>query len=230
MHMTLKSLALPQKLEQALAATQWEHRDVLVGCLRDRHQLSISLRHRFYHMPIGRLEGSAEDVRYIAIYQSQTLFGTKGGIRYFGKVKSCETVERRQITQIPRDSDELYYRFSVERWQKLRKRVVSKELPFTHIRTTQFLLHNSTEIPELFLENERQFRLYRGLKKLFGRGLRKNSAGYRFEDSALALKDGDLCILQNGVWQPSYMLENYLDSPYTVFCHVLEQLPQPEQP
>ena len=222
-----KPAVLPPKLERTLAQADWNCRDVLVGCLRDRHQLRVCLRHRFYHMPVGRMEGNAEEVRYIAIYQSQTLFGPKSGIRYFGKVLSCEIVERKEIKQIPKDSDELYYRIQVERWQKLRRRVMSKELPFTHIRTTQFLLHHSQEIPELFLEDERQFRLYRALKKLLGRP-RIRTAGFRFDEDAVVFKGGEVGTVQQGTFKPSYLLEHYADSPYAVFRHILSQLTDPK--
>lgn len=220
-----KPAVLSKRLEQALLRADWDKRDVLVGCLRDRHQLRVCLRHRFYHMPADRLEGDPQNVRWVAIYQSQTLFGARGGVRYFGRVTACETVARRDIIQIPRDSDTLYYRFSVSAWKSLPKKITSKELPFTHLRTTEFLLRHGTEIPELVLEDERQFRLYRALKKLLGRPKARNSrAGFRFEDAAVTLVKGEVCTLRAGKLQPSYLLENYADFPYTVFRHILSQL------
>jgi hypothetical protein len=159
----------------------------------------------------------------VAIYQSQTLFGTRGGVRYFGRVTGCETLPRHDITQIPRDSDTPYCRFFVERWHRLPRKIASKELAVTHIRTTEFLLRHGTEIPELFLEDENQFRFYRALKKLLGRP-RIRTAGFRFGKSAVVLKEGEVCTLTEGELKPSYLLENYMDSPYAVFRYVYDQL------
>ncbi len=219
----LKPAVLPQKLEQALTDARWE-RDALVGCLRDRYQLRSCLRHSFYHMPADRLEGDPQSIKWVAIYQSRTLFGRWAGVRYFGRVTECEILPRSQIAQIPRDSDTPYYVFYVSRWQKLRRKIVSKELPMTHMCTTELLLHNSTEIPELMLEDERQLRLYHALKKLLRRP-RRRTAGFLFENSAVVVKRGEVCTLVDGEMKPSYLQEHYADAPYAVFSHILSQLP-----
>lgn len=215
--------SLPERLEQDLLGAKWEKRDVLVGCLRDRKQLDICLRHGFYHMPAHRLEGESSEVRYVAIYQSQNLFGGRAGVRYYGRVTGCETVVRKEITQIPRDSDELYLRFAVDRWRKLPRTVTTKELPVTHMRTTAFLLHHSTEVPELFLEDGRQFRLYRAMKKLLARP-RIRIAGFRFGDRAVVLKKGEICILRDGEAHATYLQEHYKETPHAVFTSILQHL------
>lgn len=218
-----KPAVLPKGLEDALPEADWLRRDVLVGCLRDRGQLRVSLRHRFYHMPAGRFEGDPTEIRFVAIYQSQSLFGRWGGVRYYGRVTCCETVMRKEIAQIPRDSDDLYLRFTVDRWQKLPRKIACKEIPLTHMRTTEFLLRRSRQSPELFLEDERQLRLYHGLKKLLGRP-RVRMAGFRFEDNAVVLKNGEICTLHDGRLVPSYLREHYVETPFLVFRHILNKL------
>lgn len=224
----LKQAALSEQLEKALSQADWTNRNVLVGCLRDRQQLRVCLRHGFYHMPADRVEEDVGGVKWIAIYQSRTLFGNRGGIRYYGRVTDCKLVPRSEIREIPRDSDTPYYRFAVPRWIKLSGKVVSKELPFTHMLTTEFLLKNSRETPELFLEDEQQFRLYRALRKLLSRP-RFRTAGFRFGDGVVVLKRGEICTLQNGELHPSYIQENFADLPYTVFSHILLELSGSEQ-
>lgn len=219
---------LPKGFEAALLSARWQ-RDVLVGCLRDRGQLRISLRHRFYHMPASRFEGDPTEIRFVAIYQSQSLFGRWGGVRYYGRVTGCETVLRKEITQIPRDSDDLYLRFAVDRWQKLPRKIACKEIPLTHMRTTQFLLLSSRQTPELYLEDERQFRLYHGLKKLLGCP-RIRTSGFRFEDSAVVLKSGEICTLQDGKLIPTYLREHFVETPFLVFRHILNKISQKERP
>lgn len=218
-----KPPVLPKALEAALPEADWSVRDVLVGCLRDRGQLRISLRHRFYHMPADRFEGDPGEIRFVAIYQSQTLFGRWGGVRWFGRVTGWEAVTRKQITQIPRDSDDLYYRFTVDRWQKLPRKIACKEIPLTHMRTTEFLLRHSRQTPELFLEDARQFRLYHGLRKLLARP-RIRTAGFRFEDAAVVLKGGEICTLRDGKLIPSYLREHFTETPFLIFRHILSQL------
>lgn len=222
----LKPFVLPEKLEQALSAAQWENRNVLVGCLRDRQQLRACLCYGFYHAPADRLE-DVSGIQWIAIYQSRALFGSRGGIRYYGPVTECKLLPRSQIREIPRDSDTPYYRFTVARWYRLPRKIVSKELPITHARTTEFLLKNSRETPELFLEDACQFRLYAGLRKLLSRR-RIRTAGFRLDDGAVVLKQGELCTLQNGVLRPSYVQENFKEFPYTVFSHILLELSSPQ--
>ena len=218
-----KMPTLPKRLQEELSRADWSDRSVLVGCLRDRQQLRICLRHKFYHMPADRLEGDPESVRWVAIYQSQTLFGNRGGVRYFGRVTGVEALARQDIKQIPRDSDTPYYRFSVARWQKLPRKIASKELPITHLRTSEFLLRHSRQIPELLLEDEYQFRLYHAIKKLLGCP-RIRTAGFRFGEAAVVFKGGEVCTLKQGECKPSYLLENYADFPHTVFRHILSEL------
>lgn len=218
----LRQAALPERLEQALTQADWS-RNVLVGCLRDKHQLRTCLRHGFYHMPEERLEGDAQSIQWVAIYQSRSLFGGRGGVRYFGRVTDCKLLPRNQIAQIPRDSDTPYYVFTVQCWQKRRRKIACKELPFTHLRTTEFLLRNSRETPELFLEDAHQFRLYYALRKLLSRR-RFKTAGFRLGGSAVVLKKGELCTLRDGTLHPSYVQENFAEVPYTVFSHILLEL------
>ena len=213
---------LPKGLEESVKAADWQ-RDVLVGCLRERSQLRVSLRHRFYHMPLSRFDGDPEEIRYVAIYQSQSLFGRWGGVRWFGRVIDCRTLLRREISQIPRDSDDLYLRFTVDRWQKLPRKIACKEIPLNHLRTTQFLLHSSREVPELYLEDERQFRLYWGLKKLLGRP-RLKTGGFCFGEAAVVLEKGEICTLRDGVLCPSYLQGQFAEMPFSVFQHILQEL------
>lgn len=215
-HAKLKPLAIDPP------EVSWQ-KDVLVGCLRERPQLRVCLRRRFYHMPAERLEGDPDDIQWVAIYQSQTLFGIRAGVRWYGRVTDCKLVSRSEITQIPRDSDTPYYLFSVARWEKLPKKIVSKEIPITHIRTTEFLLKNSRQTPELMLEDGRQYCLFHGLKNLLRRP-RLRTAGFYFGDSAVVLRRGEICVLRAGRLQPTYLREHYLETPYEVFSHILSKL------
>lgn len=145
---------LPRGIEEKLAKVDWSVRDVLVGSLRDREQLKIALEHNFYHVPARQLGEDDLPVRYVAIYQSRNIFGTEAGVRYYGEVTKVIPVRRNEITEIPKNSTEPYYRLEVKEWKQLDCAIEPKE--FAHISrfTNLFLLEHSTEYPELFLRSE----------------------------------------------------------------------------
>ena len=89
-----------EKLEAKLKAVDWAVRDVLVGTMRSPQQLDICWKHCFYYIPAERLQDSDFPVRYVALYQSQYVFGAQAGVRYYGEVMKCSAVRRRAITAV----------------------------------------------------------------------------------------------------------------------------------
>ena len=73
-----------EKLEAKLKAVDWAVRDVLVGTMRSLQQLDICRKDCFYYIPAERLQDSDFPVRYVALYQSQYVFGAQAGVRYYG--------------------------------------------------------------------------------------------------------------------------------------------------
>lgn len=146
-----------------LSHIYWKNRDVLVGALRSPEQLDVSLLYNFYHVPAVLIPDSDFPIRYVAIYQSQTKFGPLAGIRYYGEVVHREKLPRYQITALPKDSNEIYYRFTVAHWQQLPIPVLPKELGFTTLLTSFYLLTHSAEVPELLIHSEKEYRLYTAL-------------------------------------------------------------------
>lgn len=97
--------------------------DTLIGSLRNKQQLDICLKERFYHLPQGKMPGNLDDVYFVGIYLSNRLFGASAGIKYVGKVKKITLVPRSQIKEIPQKSDELYFRIDVDSWKILKTAV-----------------------------------------------------------------------------------------------------------
>ena len=95
-----KEAKLPKRLDKAIGGASWQTPDVLVGALRNRYQLDVCLECDFYHMPATSID--PKTVRYVAMYQSITLFGRKSGIHWYGKVAEFEKVRRYEIDEIPR--------------------------------------------------------------------------------------------------------------------------------
>ena len=95
-----------EKLEAKLKAVDWAVRDVLVGTMRSLQQLDICRKDCFYYIPAERLQDSDLPVRYVALYQSQYVFGAQAGVRYYGEVTKCSAVRRSAITEVsPRRGD-----------------------------------------------------------------------------------------------------------------------------
>ena len=136
-------------------------RDVLVGTLRNRLQLETCVENKFYHIPASRLSQNDFPIRFVAIYQSNHKFGPDAGISIYGKVSRCSLVPRYKITEIPKNSREMYYRFDIEEWKTLPVPIASKERDFVNIMTTRYLLENSREVPELMLSSQEELALYR---------------------------------------------------------------------
>ncbi len=138
---------------------------VLIGTLRNVAQLDTCLRFNFYHIPTARLTTKPSEIKYIAIYQSRSLFGDESGIRYFGKVRNCRLTPRNKIPEIPSESAKLYYRFEIEEWNRLENTILPCDGISPRATTTPFLLRNSRDTFELSLLSEEEFHIYRKIRE-----------------------------------------------------------------
>ncbi|MCX7569190.1 restriction endonuclease-like protein [Tumebacillus sp. DT12] len=141
--------------------------DVLIGSVRSREQLAVSLERNFYHMPLKNVtkqEGLTE-LRRIGIYQHRDAFGKDAGIRYTGRIKSWTVVPRSLITEIPARSGTeslLYVRFEIEAWEE-RSRVI---VPGGHgvqrcLLTSSYLLDRAGQVAELRLSEDAHVAIWR---------------------------------------------------------------------
>ena len=211
---------LPKGIEKKLAKVDWNKRDVLVGSLRNRAQLGVCLQHKFYHVPASRIPDDKLPIRHIAIYQSKSIFGQEGGIRYYGEVTKCIPVLRRDIKEIQKNSDERYYRFEVKEWKELSKPIMPKEIPFAHLFTNLFLLEHSAETPELTLRSEQEFRFYSELKRaLHHAEINDESAetGFLFDDAMIVFENGKINVYQDKRITASYSVDDFSRKPGAVF-------------
>lgn len=175
---------------------------------------------KFYHIPVKELRESNLPVRTVALYQSKNLFGAKAGIRYYGDVVSCTKVLRKDITEIPRDSNELYYRLEIKEWKKLQKPIKPKELGFVKLLTNRFLLEHSSEIPELNLRTEEEYRLYYELKRALNNTEINDSNSdirFQYENAIVAFEDGNINIYKNNKLIEQKTVESFSRSPNAVF-------------
>lgn len=176
------------KISSENNSTEWSNKDVLVGALKNRKQLDVCLKYKFYHVPVESLSLININVNYIAIYQSKRLFGDFSGIRYWGKVVKCELVYRHEIKEIPSESDKKYYRFTVDKWQTLYPPIESDGSGTVFCFTNLMMLLNAGSVNELYFADEDEFKLYNAIRRGIIEEL--DNVAYRYKDSILTLKDG----------------------------------------
>lgn len=211
---------LPRGIEEKLAKTDWSVRDVLIGALSSREQLNVCLDNKFYHIPVSKISESSLPIRYIAIYQSKNLFGTEAGIGYYGEVTKCIPVRRRDIREIPKNSNEMYYRFEVKSWKRLSKMILSKEIRKINFCTNLFLLEHSSEMPELLLRSEEEYRLYTELKRSVNDTSINDDdkeTGFKFNNALVVFEGGKILVYKNREILAVYDVKDFTRSPNAVF-------------
>lgn len=187
---------LPKGIESKLKKVDWNRRDVLVGAVRSQEQLEACMEHQFYYVPVRALAQENLPIHEVALYQSKGLFGREAGIEYYGEVLSVEKVKRSEITEIPRDSGELYYRLNIHKWVSLGRRIEAKEYGIRSFAfTNHFLLKHSTSVPELFLKTEGEYRFLTELKRKAGDAALINddqATGFSFGEYRVIFEDGEI--------------------------------------
>ena len=221
--------SLPVGIEEKLAKVDWSTRDVLVGTLSSREQLSVCLQFKFYHIPCKQIRNTDLPIHTIALYQSKKKkFGADSGIRYYGEVTRCSIVPRNQITELPKDSKELYYRFEIKFWKTLPKPIAAKEIRIvSHLLTNRFLLEHSNEASELKLRSESEFRLYNELKRALNSteiNEEETEIGFSYKDSLILFEDGMINVYKQNRIVCQYSIESFSRSPNGVFRQLKAEL------
>ena len=197
---TICMILPPDSKQDAETSVIWPENNVAVGTLRNREQLEICLKHRFYHVPSERIENPAK-IKYIAIYQSKNLFGKYAGIRYYGEVTELRRVKRCEIAEIPSKSQNIYYRFEIKEWKTLPKIIKADSSGAIIGITNIFLLLNARTVFELYLKKDEYF-LYRSIC---------DAINNDDEGKLIPYKDTVISVQKNAV-----ILYKY-DSPYDKF-------------
>lgn len=157
-------VSLPDELLCELRQCDFSEYDTLVGAMRSPRQLGASLKRKFYHIPAFYVE-EYPIPKYIALYQSQRMFGDEvSGIKYYGEVRKCTLMRRSKIREIPKDSSELYYKFKVKGWKRLETPASAGEIGFVRLFTNIFLLQNVDDVSALTISSAYEFRLYKLLR------------------------------------------------------------------
>lgn len=161
---------MPKGIETRLAKVEWEKRDVLVGSLSSKDQLDVVLKQNYYYAPVKSMPIEKHQANYVALYQSQRLYGKEAGILYYGEIISTEIKPRKSINNLPgrTNPNELCYFFEVNGWKTLDARIeFEEEWVYKPRYTNLFLLKNCHKTFELFnIRTEEDFRLVSELRRI----------------------------------------------------------------
>ena len=216
---SVKEVTLEQELMDGLERVSFCEYDTLVGSFRSPRQFGICLKRKFYHIPAKYIE-EYPIPKYIAIYQSERMFGRElSGIKYYGEVKKCTPIRRSRISEIPKGSNELYYKFKVKQWNRLNTPIAAKEIGFIRLFTSFFLLQNAQEVPDLTVSDRAEFVLMR-LLRLASNALSEDKqlifSAFIFEDNEVILTAESIFLCKDGGVIKRYRHSNFLNTPSTV--------------
>ncbi len=185
--------------EEYLKEEYFNNRNVLVGSLKSKEQLEVNLNKKFYHIPKKSINLGIHSIEYVALVQSKKEFGHEAGVYYYGKINEIKILKRSEITDIPKLSEEIYYRFEIEEWKKLDRKIkVEGQSIRNIIYTSKYLLENSLTITELFIKSKDEFRLWKELKRLSDDGATKvtnkegNISGISISGIDIIVKDDEI--------------------------------------
>lgn len=148
---------------------KFKHKNVMVVNVKDKNHFNQYKENLFYHIPIAVLSKLRPEIKYLAFYQAKSTFGEDGGIRYYGKIKSCREYLREECTELKvragKEKD-IYLRIDLEDLKEVNKiepiqfgtRLISY--------TTMYLLKNSENTQELKIGSSLELEVYKIMKKI----------------------------------------------------------------
>lgn len=221
---------LPRGIETKLAKVDWSVRDVLIGTMRDKKQFEVCLHEHFYYIPADKIGDDKFPIHYVALYQSKNIFGTEAGVRVYGEVTKCACVQRKDITEIPArlgTERRLYYRFEIKKWMYLESPILPKEMRFVKSFTNLFLLESSTEMPELWIRSEEEYRLYYELKRSVRNiAISENSedVGFNFNNCSIIFDNQTIRLRGKNGTTKNYSISEFMKRPNAVFRQIKKDI------
>ncbi len=148
----------------------WSLYDVLVGSFGSKEQFRDNLVRNYYYVPAKHINSVKSPITYVALYQSNKLFGDDSGIRYYGRITESKLVKRKDI-DFPvhlNNGEELYYIFSIEEWKMLPRTIsVKYEYVSAPKFTNMFLLTHCADSYELFnVGTQKEYQLLLSLNNM----------------------------------------------------------------
>ncbi|MGV8984550.1 MAG: hypothetical protein ACOH2C_25560, partial [Clostridium sp.] len=186
----------------------FKDRTVLVGSLRNKDQLEINLKGKFYHTKCSNVNLVEHNIKFVALAQSKRQFDDEAGITYYGKIVDIKVVKRNKIVEIPSNSQEDYYVFKIEEWKQLHRKIEVKGYQVVRVLyTTEYLLNNASIVTELCIKSKEEYRLWQELKRISSltetkieKSINKDSSieGFSIEGMKIFIKDEKISVDYNG--------------------------------
>lgn len=122
---------------------------------------------------------------------------------WYGKVKSVEPVKRSDIKEIPKNSDDIYYRFEIEKWIKLPRKIEVKGYQVRRsLYTSIYLLKNAETVSEICIKSKEEFRLWKELKR-YNKDIKTqgkdNVVSFILEDITFIIDDENIMAVKDGM-------------------------------
>lgn len=117
--------------------------------------------------------------------------------------------------------------FEIRKWKQLSRPIAPREVGFSRRFTNLFLLEHSTEVPELFLQTEQEYRLYSELKRALNSSQineKGSNLGFRFQNSLIAFEEGKVQVYREGRICASYSVQEFLQHPNAEFKRICDAL------
>lgn len=198
----------------------FDDKDVLIGAMKNKGQFYSSIKNNFYHIPAFMIDDHPFPIRYVALYQSKTLWEYDAGIRYYGEVQSFCNVPRNEIEELTSESDEEYIRFNIKEWKQLVRPIkISENMMYICEFTNLFLLTHSTDATQLLLQNKSDYMLSQLLYDSIN-DFRINDLsakfGFEFEGYDFEMHNGNINTYKKNKHIASFSTADYIAKPATV--------------
>ena len=155
---------------------KFKHENVMIANVKDRNHFKVYKENKFYHIPVSSLSKLRPNVEYLAFYQpkgkgkNNDKFSDEGGVRYYGKIKSCREYLREECIEIktrPGTEKNKYLRIELEEIKETTK-IEPIQSGGTRLisYTTMYLLQKAENTHELKLGSSLELEVYKIMKKI----------------------------------------------------------------
>lgn len=153
---------------------KFKNKNVMVVNVKDKNHFKAYKENKFYHIPIERLSKLRPNVEYLAFYQpkgngNNDKFSDEGGVRYYGKIKSCKEYLREECIEIksrPGTEKNKYLRIELEEIKETAKIEPIQYGTRLISYTTMYLLEKAENTHELKLGSSLELEVYKIMKKI----------------------------------------------------------------
>lgn len=148
---------------------------------------------------------------------------TTNNVEYYGEVKTAERIKGTDI-DIALD-DKQYYLFTVVEWKKLPRPIEPREIGTRIMFTNLFLLQHSSQVPELYLNSEAEYRMFYELKRRTEANVLNNNEtvdGIEVGDFIISFDEGEILLSSEGKIRDKYAVLEFSKRPDLVFRRILD--------